>query len=502
MVKGMAIEMSDPTPSSRAEGRMIADRYQIERLSQEDATTLTMTARHLSLDELVEIKFLRPELRLDARVSARFSSATKALARIKTDHVLRVLDVGTALSVGPYLVQEHLEGSSLADLLHSEGKLSVARAVDYVLQACKGLAVAHAAGIVHRSVQPRSLFVARRGEFETLKLIDFSTGSDASAAAIAPAESAPASRAVPEQTQHLAPEVILGDPGVDQRADVWSLGAVLYELVTGRPASTDGQQRDLPVAEDLALSPSLRRIIARCLQPDCSQRFQNVDELAAELLPLTTMNEVFRGSLTGSFSRQMFMAAAAQAQASAVLAARPRPRSWGEQLAARVQSAMPPLEWQRLRPRLPRAALEQSAVVAGTLLVVALGTAMGDLTLVPPPSLRHSLPRGGAGEQEALVAAAPQAVEAAAAEPTPMGPAPVAEPLPSPGQGTLVQRAWALQPEPAPPVLPTEEVTAKPSHAHKPGGKKPSGSAARASHRRTIVRIAEPSASAAFQHRR
>ena len=295
-------------------GRRIADRYQIEQQLREDERTITVAARHMTLEERVLIQVLCPELRFDAQRSAQYLRAAKALARIKTDHVARVLDVGVALYLGPFMVLEELQGSTLAELVGSQGPLPIPRAVEYVLQACKGLAVAHAAGIVHGQLHPSRLLLARQGEFETLKVIEFPTLE------LAPAERGEA---------YLAPEVASGQPEVDRRADVWSLGAVLYELVTGRAALSPGSGAALshgnaeqPLApddlqaDDAALSPALRAIISRCLQPDPEQRYLDVEALASELLPLTTMNEVFRGSLTGSFSRQMMMAAAAQARAA------------------------------------------------------------------------------------------------------------------------------------------------------------------------------------------
>jgi serine/threonine protein kinase len=100
-------------------GRRIADRYQIERVSHEDQLTTTVIARHLSLEERVTVQVLRPEQRFDTQRSAQYLDAIKALARIKTDHVVRVLDVGIALYLGPFLVLEELEGNTLAQLLRA-----------------------------------------------------------------------------------------------------------------------------------------------------------------------------------------------------------------------------------------------------------------------------------------------------------------------------------------------------------------------------------------------
>jgi hypothetical protein len=274
-------------------------------------------------------------------------------------------------------------------VLHAEGPLPLPRAVDYLLQACKGLAMAHAAGIVHGQLDTSRLLLARRGAFETLKVIDFPT------LGAAPAELLGEGSPPRSQRGDPAPEVLRRAAPIDGRADVWSLGAVLFELVSGRPAltSTAGSAE---LGQDVALSPALRRIIARCLQPDPTQRFPDVDELAAELLPLTTLNEVFRGSLTGSFSRQMMMAAAAQAHAEATAArsAPPRAHRWRTHL-ERLRSHLPELgwqarwrvfeqTWQRVAPE--ELTLQRALTVAGGALLIGLACArLGHVRLVPPP---------------------------------------------------------------------------------------------------------------------
>lgn len=361
-------------------GALLGDRYRIEGLLREDATTSTVLARHLALEERVAVQVLRPEPRFDQRLTVQYLQAIKSLARLESEHVARVLDVGVALFLGPFMVMEDVEGVTLREVLRAEGPLRLPRAVDYVLQACKGLAVAHAAGIVHGQLDTSRLLLARRGEFETLKVIDFPT-----------LDLTPAAR--------------------DRRTDVWSLGAVLCELVTGRPELA---------SDDVGLSPALRQIIVRCLQPEPAQRFADVGELAAELLPLTTLNEVFRGSLTGSFSRQMMMAAAASARAESgeERAAPPPEPAWRERM-RRLRASWPEFAWQeRWRgleqtwqqivpegPPLPRA-----LGGAGAAALIALGCAwLGRVQLIPPPR-----PRAPAAiVASSAPAAAPVALEAA-----------------------------------------------------------------------------------------
>src|SRR5688572_20428395 len=159
------MKVNDPNEAERFHvGATIAGRYSVERPIAEGAMGAVALARHVSLDETVAIKFLKPELRRDPVAIARLSREARALARIKSDHVARVLDVGATLTVGPYMVMEYLEGTDLGELLEAEGPLPVARVVEISMQICEALTVAHTAGIVHRDIKPQNLFLARHGQ--------------------------------------------------------------------------------------------------------------------------------------------------------------------------------------------------------------------------------------------------------------------------------------------------------------------------------------------------
>lgn len=333
-------------------GATIAGRYRVERPIGEGAMGAVALARHVSLDERVAIKFLRPELRRDPVAIARLSREAKALARIKSDHVCRVLDVGVTLSVGPYMVMEYLEGIDLGELIDSEGPLPVERAVECLLQVCEALTVAHTAGITHRDLKPQNLFLARHGQFETLKVLDFGIAEDhAEAAAGEPSAGPPSGerKAGPlyGTPSYMSPERVRNDPAADHRADIWSVGVVLHELVTGRavfdaPTLTETCSRVLSDApldlemDDSVLPPSLRSIVARCLQRDPDRRYQSVEELAAALAPLATMQERFRGRSTGAFSRKLVEEALARnmTQRVPLVAAPSEPKTPGEVAAA------------------------------------------------------------------------------------------------------------------------------------------------------------------------
>jgi eukaryotic-like serine/threonine-protein kinase len=318
----VAMKITVPNEAERFHvGTTIAGRYLVERPIAEGSMGAVALARHVSLDEKVAIKFVRPELRRDPSAITRLSREAKALARIKSDHVCRVLDVGVTLSVGPYMVLEYLEGTDLGAVLEKEGPLPAERAVECVLQACEALTVAHTAGITHRALEPRHLFLARHGQFETLKVLGFGVADDAESLG-APAlpgvtrASESFGAALGGAPTYMSPERVMNTPGADHRSDIWSMGVVLHELVTGNavfeaPTPAECRARVVSSApvelalDDAVLPPSLRSIIARCLERDPERRFQSVEELAAALAPLATMRERFRGRSTGAFARKL-----------------------------------------------------------------------------------------------------------------------------------------------------------------------------------------------------
>lgn len=302
-------------------GRTIAARYRIERRLAEGAMGVVVAARQLRLEELVAIKFLHAKLRRDPLAVQRLEREAQMQARIDSDKVARVLHVGVSQAVGPYFVMEYLSGTDLNSVLRSEGGLGPARAVGYVLEACEALIVAHDAGIIHRDIKPDNLFLARQGEREALKLLDFGISEEHRPGPLAAGTSHAGSLSQDAEAlfvgtpAYMSPERIRDDPHVDQRCDIWSLGVVLYQLATGR-ALFDGQS---PIeictavlqgafgrlgADGSELSPALHAVVQRCLEPEPARRFQSVRDLAAALLPLATMSESLRGKLTGSFPRR------------------------------------------------------------------------------------------------------------------------------------------------------------------------------------------------------
>ncbi len=279
-----------------APGEVLEGKYRVERILGSGGMGVVVAARHLALRELVAIKFLRDEYAVDERLVARFLREARAAARIKSEHVARVFDVGTFDDGVPYMVMEHLAGADLAAHLEEQGPLPPEVAVDYVLQACEALAEAHACGIVHRDLKPANLFLTRRGDGTAcIKVLDFGISKTDGAQGTSGVVTSHA--AIVGSPIYMSPEQLTAPSDVDARADMFSLGIVLFELVAGRPPFS-GETLPQLVAQILHAPapllrsvrpdapPELEAVIARCLERDRTKRFADAAELAAELAKL------------------------------------------------------------------------------------------------------------------------------------------------------------------------------------------------------------------------
>ncbi|MEY4551300.1 MAG: hypothetical protein RL685_7495 [Pseudomonadota bacterium] len=275
-------------------GTVIAGKFRVERVLGQGNMGVVVLATHLQLDQQVALKFLLPSSLAQAEVEARFAQEARAAAKIKSEHVVRVLDVSTLDSGEPYIVMEYLEGTDLAKQMARRGPMSMSQAVASVLQACEALAEAHAAGIVHRDLKLSNLFVASYPDGQPcIKVLDFGIskysipGSD-------PDLSMTGTAAVMGSPLYMSPEQMRSTRNVDGRSDIWALGIILYELVSGRvpfdaqtmpllcsmvlqdePPPLGSRVRDLP--------RGFEAVVLRCLAKDRNKRYQSVNELAVAL---------------------------------------------------------------------------------------------------------------------------------------------------------------------------------------------------------------------------
>jgi serine/threonine-protein kinase len=279
-------------------GQVIGGKFRIEQILGEGGMGIVVAATHLQLREPVALKFLRREFLKSPQILARFRHEARAVAKLRSDHVCRVLDVGEREDGTPYMVMEHLEGRDLGAVLSDDGAQPVLTAVEYIIQVCDGLAEAHARRIVHLDIKPENIFLVERDGWRRVKVLDFGISKAALIAGVTPAELAELETGERMGSPHyMSPEQIRGGDAIDLRSDIWSLGAVLFELLAGVPpfdsdrgpdqimrAIVDGAPRSL-----LELRPEvpveIEEIVRKCLRRDRDERFANAAELAIALLP-------------------------------------------------------------------------------------------------------------------------------------------------------------------------------------------------------------------------
>ncbi len=276
------------------EGDILAGKYRVEKILGEGGMGVVVAAWHEELEKRVAVKFLLPEMAERSDAAERFRREARAAVRIQSEHVARVLDVGTMENSVPYMVMEHLDGHDLGDELSSRGKLSVSEAVDYLLQAGEAVAEAHALGIVHRDLKPANLFVTRRADGTPLiKVLDF--GISKSITGDSKGEmSLTRTASMVGSPLYMSPEQMRSAKDVDTRTDIWALGAIFYELLAGRPpydaesvpelyASllTDSPPPLQQFRDDIP--PELEQIVLRCLEKDRDKRWATVAELASAI---------------------------------------------------------------------------------------------------------------------------------------------------------------------------------------------------------------------------
>ena len=278
-------------------GAIIGNKYRIDGILGEGGMGVVLSAMHLELDLPVAIKVVRDELAEDEQAVASLIFEARAAARMRGSHIVRVLDVARLDTGAPYIVMERLEGSDLAATLDEHGVMTTNAAVSAVLQACEGLAEAHALGIVHRDLKPANLFLAKTPEGTVLKVLDFGISKNLGAAVRSGRRSTLTKAGLTVGSPYyMSPEQMRALPSLDARADVWSLGAILFELLTGR-CPFEGEKPAVICAKVLTEpAPSLRAycdapaeldaIIQRCLEKDLGARFQTVSQLADALRAL------------------------------------------------------------------------------------------------------------------------------------------------------------------------------------------------------------------------
>jgi serine/threonine protein kinase len=279
------------------EGELLAGKYRIERHLGQGGMGYVVSAVHEQLHQRVAVKFLSKDHAKSPGASERFLREARAAVRIQSEHVARVLDVAELDAGEPYIVMEFLLGNDLEAELMRHGTFELTVAIDYVLQACVAVAEAHTLGLVHRDLKPANLFLTRRADGSPLvKVLDFGISKALSSDEQSGHASLTAAQSILGSPAYMSPEQARKPKSVDMRTDIWSLGVILFQFLSGDTPFTGDTPLSIlaaafvePVPDLDALRPGLpagiEQVVRRCLEKNPDQRFQTVAELAVALEP-------------------------------------------------------------------------------------------------------------------------------------------------------------------------------------------------------------------------
>jgi eukaryotic-like serine/threonine-protein kinase len=309
--------------------------YQIESLIGAGGMGEVYRAHDARLDRTVAIKVLPVSYSSDRDRLQRFAQEARSAAALNHPNILSIFDIGESHDA-PYVVSELLEGQTLRECL-KQGRVSIRKAIDYALQVAKGLAAAHDKGIVHRDLKPENLFITNDGR---VKILDFGLAKLTRPELARDSGDAPTIQAVTEPgvvmgtVGYMSPEQVRGKEA-DARSDIFSFGAILYEMISGKrafqgetPADTMSAilKEEPPDLTEAAISvpPALERVVRHCLEKNPAQRFHSISDVAFGLEVLTgvssTTSSAVQKVVPAPQRRPWLLAAAAAVVVCAALA--------------------------------------------------------------------------------------------------------------------------------------------------------------------------------------
>ncbi|AKT41417.1 serine/threonine-protein kinase [Chondromyces crocatus] len=283
-----------PARGIPAPGEWIAGRYRVEHVLARGGMGVVVEAEHALLGKRVAVKLLLQDVAADKNALQRFLDEARIAAQLPGDHIARALDFGRTDAGDAYLVMELLVGRDLEAELRRRRRLPLQEAVDYILQACEGVAEAHTLGLVHRDLKPANLFLTRRRDGSALiKVLDFGISKRTLGGAPLTLTNRSAACGTPA---YMAPEQMMPVAPVDARCDQHALAVVLFELITGRRVfSADNlgllavQILDEPAPRLSVAFPGvpagLDVAIARALAKSPAERFPDLAGFAQAIAP-------------------------------------------------------------------------------------------------------------------------------------------------------------------------------------------------------------------------
>jgi serine/threonine-protein kinase len=271
-------------------GQTIDGRYRVEGVLGEGGMGLVYRSKHIVLGKPLAIKVLRPDVSRDEEIITRFRQEAQSASSIGNQHIIDISDFGTLPDGATYFVMEFLDGSDLTKVIENQQPIAPARVIHIAKQLCAALGAAHEIGIVHRDLKPDNIYLIKRGgDPDFVKVLDFGIAKVGGS-------SSKLTRAgqVFGTPHYMSPEQCSGS-GVDHRTDIYAIGVILYEMVTGGvPFDADNlmgiltkhlyEEPQPPSALRADVPPELEQVILRCMSKSTEQRYQTMGELLDDLL--------------------------------------------------------------------------------------------------------------------------------------------------------------------------------------------------------------------------
>jgi serine/threonine-protein kinase len=279
------------------EGTVVADRYEVVRRLGAGGMGVVYLCKHVTLGQLVAVKFIHPQLLTSQEVLRRFDTEAKAAARIKSRHAVSVIDHGVAESGQPFIVMEYLEGESLEQAMRARGRLPFPEVVEIVVQVARALEQAHQAGIVHRDLKPDNIFLAKEadaGKFGwVVKVLDFGIAKVVHEDNVGGVGTTKTGMVLGTPL-FMSPEALTASAPVSPASDIWSLGACAFAAACGKVPFDGEAIGDVVLKVCAAPMPVPSQIVpdlpkgfddwfARACARDMRMRFRRVGEMADAL---------------------------------------------------------------------------------------------------------------------------------------------------------------------------------------------------------------------------